>query len=93
VPEVVLGVLADEALKVWTGFHPITGRATWIFGFLRKPSSGQQTTLRRRGRFGHSLRPLLSMFLRQQQKRTTGTKDSVGASSPVVRMRNRSAGE
>ncbi len=88
VPELVLGVLADEALKVWTDFHPVTGRATWLCGFLRKPAGGQPAILRRGGRFRHSLRPLISMFLRQQQKRTTSIEDTLGAPSPVVRADN-----
>jgi tRNA(adenine34) deaminase len=37
VPELLPGLLADEAHRVWIELRPITGRAIWVAGFLTKP--------------------------------------------------------
>jgi tRNA(adenine34) deaminase len=67
VPELLPGLLADEAHRVWIELRPITGRAIWLVGFLSKPKMKASGSPRSRYRF--SLRRLISLFLRQYKSR------------------------
>ena len=83
VPEVVPGILADEAQKVWIGLKPIVGRAIWLLGFLSKPKSMARATATPRSRYRYSLRRFISMFLRQR-KSMRGSTAAGPVSSPFL---------
>jgi len=63
VPELVPGILADNAHKVWIGWKPMIARGIWLLGFLDKPK-GVTTP---RSRYRYSLRPFISRLLRQRK--------------------------
>jgi len=65
VPELLPGLLADEAHRVWIELRPITGRAIWLAGFLSKPKMKASP----RSRYRFSLRRLIPLFLRQYKSR------------------------
>jgi len=68
VPELVTGMLADDARKVWTELKPVTARMIWLLGFLSTPKTIATT----RSRYRYSLRRFISMFLgRRKSTRAT----------------------
>lgn len=69
VPELLPGLLADEAHRVWIELRPITGRAIWLVGFLSKPKMKAPGSTSSRSRYRFSLRRLISLFLRQYKPR------------------------
>jgi tRNA(adenine34) deaminase len=69
IPELLPGLLADEALRVWIELRPITGRAIWLAGFLSKPKMKAPGSASLRSRYRFSLRRLISLFLRQSKSR------------------------
>jgi tRNA(Arg) A34 adenosine deaminase TadA len=76
VPELVPGILAENAHKVWIGLRPVVGRAIWWFGYL-----SETTTVRvgvTRARYRYSMRRFISMFLRR------GKRDSNPAWAPLL---------
>jgi tRNA(adenine34) deaminase len=62
-PELVSGILADAAHKVWIGWKPLVGHATLLFGFLAKPKNATSPKARRR----YSIRRFISMLLRKRK--------------------------
>ena len=69
VPELLPGLLADEAQRVWIELRPITGRAIWLAGFLSKPKMKALGSASPRSRYRFSLRRLISLFLRRSGSR------------------------
>jgi tRNA(adenine34) deaminase len=67
-PELLPGLLADEAQRVWIELKPIMGRAIWLSGFLTKPEM-RPGSASPRSRYRFSLRRLISLFLRQSKSR------------------------
>lgn len=67
VPELLAGLCADEAHKVWIEMRPITGRAICLVGFLSKPKMGTPGGASPRSRYRFSLRRLISLFVRQHK--------------------------
>ena len=65
IPELLPGLLADEAHRVWIELRPVTGRAMWLVGFLSKP----KMKARARSRYRFSLRRLISLFLWKYKSR------------------------
>lgn len=65
-PELVSGVLADDAFRVWVDVNPIVGRAISWFGFLTKPQLNEPAS-RAKLRVRYSLRRLISVFLAGQK--------------------------
>jgi tRNA(adenine34) deaminase len=62
-PELVPGILADAAYKVWIVWKPVVGRAILLFGFLDKPKSATSPKSRHR----YSVRRFISMLLRKRK--------------------------
>lgn len=64
-PELVSGILADDAHQTWTELRPVIGRAVLWLGYLKKPPT--KTRLNgRTPRFRFSLRLLISIFFQQR---------------------------
>ncbi len=64
-PELVPGILAEDAYKVWTELNPVIGRAVLWLGYLSKPTThGAINTPRSRHRY--SLHRFIS-FLQQRK--------------------------
>jgi tRNA(adenine34) deaminase len=79
VPELVSGILADEAQKAWVDLKPFLGRAISWLGFLTK----EETKKVCRSYPWYSLRPLIAMFLR---KRKEFPATILAAPSPLTRI-------
>ena len=80
VPELVSGVLADDAQNVWFRLRPIAGRAIWLLGFLSKPKGMGRARATPRSRYRYSLRGFISMFLKRRKPKRESTKaDAVGS--------------
>jgi tRNA(adenine34) deaminase len=62
VPELVPGILADDAHRVWIELKPLIGRAILWLGFLNKPRS-MIAKNKPKSRYCYSLRRLISIFL------------------------------
>jgi tRNA(adenine34) deaminase len=77
VPELVSGILADDAHKVWIDLKPMAARAIWLLGFLSKV----KTKATPRSRYRYSLRRFISIFLRQRKPRQ-GSTAAGAVSSP-----------
>jgi tRNA(adenine34) deaminase len=69
VPELLPGLLADEAHRVWIELRPITGRAVVLAGFLSKPKMKTPGSVSPRSRYRFSLRRLISLFPRRHKPR------------------------
>jgi tRNA(adenine34) deaminase len=70
-PELVPGVPADDAHKVWIELKPLMARAIWWLGFLSKPEGAARAMAAPRSRYRYSLRRFISMFLKQRKRRST----------------------
>jgi tRNA(adenine34) deaminase len=67
VPDLVPGLLADDAHKAWIGVRPVAARAILWLGYLSKPES-PAAGAPSRSRYRYSLRRFISMFLRQRKR-------------------------
>jgi len=66
VPELVPGILAENAHKVWIALRPVVGRAIWWFGYLSKTPTVKAGGTR--SRYHYSIRRFISMFLRRRKR-------------------------
>ena len=78
VPDLVPGLLADDAHKAWIGVSPVAARAILWLGYLSKPESPAKAGATSRSRYRYSLRRFISMFLRQRKRGSS----AAGAVSP-----------
>jgi tRNA(adenine34) deaminase len=81
-PEMVAGVLADEAHKAWIDLRPIMARAIWWFGFLNKPEK-PGATARPRSRHRYSIRIFISLFLRRRTKQDSADAAVISLQDPL----------
>jgi tRNA(adenine34) deaminase len=79
-PELVSGILADEAHKAWIDQRPFMGRAIWWSGFLDKPQKNGTSRPAPRLRHRYSVRTFISMFVRRRKQALPGPV--VGANHP-----------
>jgi tRNA(Arg) A34 adenosine deaminase TadA len=70
VPELVPGIQAENAHKVWIALRPVVARAIWWFGYLNKTTTVKPGATR--SRYRYSMRRFISMFLRRGQRRIVG---------------------
>jgi tRNA(adenine34) deaminase len=70
VPELMSGIQAENAHKVWIALRPVVARAIWWFGYLSKTTTVKTGTTR--SRYRYSSRRFISMFLRRGQRRIVG---------------------
>lgn len=66
VPELVSGILADDAHQVWIELKPMISRAMLWFGFISKPTATMVGDTPG-SRYRYSLRRLISMFLKKRK--------------------------
>ena len=77
VPDLVAGLLADDAHEAWIGLRPVAARAILWLGYLSKPENPAAGATSR-SRYRYSLRRFISMFLRKRKPGSSAT----GAVSP-----------
>jgi tRNA(adenine34) deaminase len=89
-PELVAGVSADDAYKVWVERKPVLGHAAFWLGYLTKPTPGL-TRAGAKPRSSYSVRRLISFFVQQPQPtKASGAADLV---LPSLRSGRESATE
>src|SRR5262249_9897783 len=81
-PELVSGILADEAHKVWVELNPVIGRAVVWLGYLTKPKP-KAAAYAGRSRYRYSLRRFIALFLRQRTGKAA-TTESDAERGPAV---------
>ena len=75
-PELISGVLADDARRVWIDLRPVAARAMWLFGFLSNPKPKMASGSRHQ----FSIRRLISRFVRRPRSiRATTLFNAVSA--------------
>jgi tRNA(adenine34) deaminase len=69
-PELVPGILANDAHKAWVSLSPLVGRAVWWLGYLTKPARQAGAMTVPRSRYRVSVRRFISMFVKRRKRRS-----------------------